>query len=59
MLIPRREIVELLRRAGHVEAAEEVERSLPDPVEFERAAQFGMRYGITRDELISRMGGSP
>ena len=59
MLIPKREIVELLRTAGYFEAAEEVDRSLPDPVELERAAEFGMRYGITRDELISRMGGSP
>ena len=59
MLIPKREIVELLQRAGYFEAAEEVDRSLPDPVELERAAEFGMRYGISRDELISRMGGSP
>ncbi len=59
MLIPKREIVELLRRAGHFEVAEEADRSLPDPVELERAAEFGARYGITRDELISRMGGSP
>jgi hypothetical protein len=39
--------------------AEEADRSLPDPVELRRAAEFGARYGITRDELISRMGGSP
>jgi hypothetical protein len=45
MLIPERRIVEGLRRAGYVEAAEEVEQSLPDPVELERAAEFGMRYG--------------
>jgi hypothetical protein len=56
MLIAKREIVELLRRAGHPEVAEEADRSLPDPVELEIAAEFGMRYGITRDELIS---GSP
>jgi hypothetical protein len=59
MLIAKREIVELLRRAGDPEVAEEADRSLPDPVELEIAAEFGMRYGITRDELISRMGGSP
>ena len=59
MLMAKREIVELLRRAGHFEVAEEADRSLPDPVELEIAAEFGMRYGITRDELISRMGGSP
>lgn len=59
MLIPKREVVELLRRAGHLEVAEEADRSLPDPVELRRAVEFGARYGITRDELISRMGGSP
>jgi hypothetical protein len=59
LLIPKQEIVELLRKTGHPEVAEEADHSLPDPVELERAAEFGMRYGITRDELISRMGGSP
>jgi hypothetical protein len=58
MLIPKREIVELLRRAGFFEVADEADRSLPDPVELERGAEFGARYGVTRDELISRMGGS-
>jgi hypothetical protein len=48
-----------LDEAGHPEVAEEPDRSLPDPVELEIAAEVGMRYGITRDELISRMGGSP
>lgn len=49
----------MLLRAGLAEVAEEADRTLPDPVELERAAEFGMRYGITRDELISRIGGSP
>jgi hypothetical protein len=59
MLIAKREIVQLLKRAGFHEVAKKADESLPDPVELERAAEFGMRYGITRDELISRMGGSP
>ena len=59
LLIAKREIVEMLRRAGLPEAADEADRSLPDRVELERAQEFGARYGITRDELISRMGGSP
>jgi hypothetical protein len=58
-LVAKQEIVEVLRRAGYSEAAEEADRSLPDMVDLQRAAEFGMRYGITRDELISRMGGSP
>jgi hypothetical protein len=59
MLIPKREIVQMLRKAGLPQVADEADRSLPDPVERESVAEFGMRYGITRDELISRMGGSP
>jgi hypothetical protein len=59
MLLTKHEIVRILRNAGLPQVAEEAERSLPDEVELERAAEFGARYGITRDELISRMGGSP
>ena len=58
-LITKEHVVEVLRKAGLPEVAEEAERSLPDPVELDRAAEFGQRYGITRDDLISRMGGSP
>jgi hypothetical protein len=53
------EVIRVLRNAGLPHVAEEAERSLPDEVDLERAAEFGARYGITRDELISRMGGSP
>jgi hypothetical protein len=59
MLITKHEIVRMLRNAGLPHVAEEAERSLPDEVDLERAAEFGARYGLTRDELISRMGGSP
>jgi hypothetical protein len=55
----KRELIRVLEQAGLPEVAEEAERSLPDEVDLERAAEFGARYGITRDELISRMGGSP
>jgi hypothetical protein len=59
VLLRKHEIVQMLRNAGLPQVAEEAERSLPDEVELERAAEFGARYGITRDMLISRMGGSP
>jgi len=59
MMIPRHELVRILRNAGLSEVAEEAERSLPDEVDLDRAADFGAQYGVTRDELISRMGGSP
>ena len=59
MLMTKHEIIRMLRNAGLEHVAEEAERSLPDEVDLERAAEFGLRHGITRDELISRMGGSP
>jgi hypothetical protein len=59
MLIAKQEIVRVLLNAGLAEVAEEADRTLPHPVQLERAAEFGMRYGITRDELISRIGGNP
>jgi hypothetical protein len=57
--VSRQSVVDLLRRLGYERAAEDVERELPDPVTYEQAAKFGERYGIYRDDLISRMGGSP
>jgi len=60
MQITKQYVVELLRSAGLPDAAEEAAQSLPDPVELEDAEKFGFeRFGITRDGLISRMGGSP
>jgi len=58
MLI-RQEIVRVLRNAGLPEVADEADQMLPDELDLERAMQFGARYGITRDGLISRMGGAP
>jgi hypothetical protein len=57
--VTRQHVVEVLRRAGFGQRAEEVAALLPDPVEVERAAAILQPYGITKDELISRMGGSP
>ena len=58
-MLTKHEIVRILRNAGLPQVAEEAERSLPDEVDLRRAAEFGARYGVTRDVLISRMGGSP
>ena len=59
MQVTKRHIVEVLRMAGLSQVAEEANRSLPDEMTLERAQQFVGRYGITKDQLISRMGGSP
>ena len=57
--VTRQHVVEVLRTAGLPEVADEANRSLPEELDLERAAEFLARYGITKDELISRMGGSP
>lgn len=49
----------MLRKAGFREAADEAMRELPDPVDLDYVQEWGRRHGITRDDLISRMGGSP
>jgi hypothetical protein len=59
MQVTKRHVVEVLRMAGLSQVAEEANRSLPDEMTLERAEQFVGRYGITKDQLISRMGGSP
>ena len=55
----KRWFVHTLRRLGYTEAAEEAERELPDPVSLEEVKKFADRYNISRDEVISQMGGSP
>ena len=59
MQVTRQHVVGILRMAGLPELAEEAHRMLPDPVEYNHAARYLAQYGITKDELISRMGGSP
>jgi hypothetical protein len=59
MKLTRQDVVDILRKTGFSEAADEATRVLPDPVDLDHAAEWGARYGISRDELISRMGGSP
>ena len=59
MQVTRQHVVEVLRASGLPEVPDEANRSLPEELDLERAADFLARYGITKDALISRMGGSP
>jgi len=59
MQVTRQHVVDILRTAQLPELAEEAHRALPDPVEDNHTARFLFQYGITKDDLISRMGGSP
>jgi hypothetical protein len=55
----RQEVVDMLRRTGLREAADEAMRVLPDPVDLDHLEEWGIQHGITRDDLVSLMGGSP
>ena len=55
----RQDVVDMLRRTGLPELAEEALRVLPDPVDLDFATEVLQSYGVTKDDLIDRMGGSP
>jgi hypothetical protein len=57
--LTRQHVVDVLRKAGLPEMADEATRDLPDPVDNEQAVAWAVPYGINMDELINRMGGSP
>jgi hypothetical protein len=59
MAYDRQWVVDTLRRIGYPQAADEALRELPDTLELSELQEFGAKFGISRDELISRMGGSP
>ncbi|MFI0447511.1 hypothetical protein [Actinomadura sp. 6N118] len=59
MEVPKQHVVHILRQAGLPYVADEAQRVLPDPVKYDRAERFLAQYGITKDGLISRRGGSP
>jgi hypothetical protein len=60
MEVTRQHVIDVLHRTGLSQGeAERVASSLPDPVDLEEVAEHLFPYGITKDELISRMGGSP
>jgi hypothetical protein len=59
MQVTRENVVHMLRIAALPDLAEEVNRMLPDPVEYNCVERFLAQYGITKDGLISRRGGSP
>jgi hypothetical protein len=59
MAVDRQWVVDMLRRLGYQDEAEEAARDLPDHVEREQLLKFGDQHGISAAELTSRMGGSP
>lgn len=59
MQISKKELVAVLRRVGRVDLIDEINRTLPDPVDTVRDAQQLAHYGLTRGQLVDQLGGSP
>jgi hypothetical protein len=59
MEVSRQRVADWLRRVGYPQAADEALRDLPDVVDLKEAQDWGERRGISRDELVNIMGGSP
>jgi hypothetical protein len=49
----------MLRRAGLRNAADDAMLELLDPVDLDDLQDWAMKRGITRDAMVSWMGGSP
>ncbi len=59
MAYSRQWVVDVLRRLGFTQAADEALRVLPEEIERKQLLEFGDRHGIGSNTLIDRMGGSP
>ena len=55
----RQHVVDELNHLGHRELADEASQDLPDPVDVDRLAAWGIQHGLTLNDLISEAGGSP
>lgn len=52
-------VVDVLRRLGLPDAAEEARQTLTDPVGRAELERFGLAHGLSPEALADRMGGSP
>jgi hypothetical protein len=52
-------VVDVLHTLQRPDLADEASRDLPDPVDIDRLVAWMIQHGLSRDEMISRMGGSP
>ena len=59
MAFSRQWVADTLRRIGYPQEADEALRVLPEEVDRRQLEEFGDQHGISRDEMVSRMGGSP
>ena len=59
MQYSRQHVVDLMHRLGYTELSDEASRVLPDPVDVDRVVAWAAQHGLSHDDLVSQMGGSP
>ena len=59
MQYSNQEVAHMLRSWGYPQLADEALRDLADPVDLDELREWNLRHGLTRDDIISHMGGSP
>ena len=57
--VSKHKVLETMQRVRVGQALAEASRELPDPVDIKRDQALLIKYGLDRDRLIDRMGGSP
>ena len=55
----RQHVIDVLKTLRRPDLADEASRDLPDPVDVDQLVPWMLQHGLSRDEMISRMGGSP
>ena len=55
----RQHVVDVLHTLRRPDLADEASRDLPDPVGIDQLVPWMVQHGLSYDEMINRMGGSP
>jgi hypothetical protein len=55
----KQHVLDVLHTLQRPDLADEASRDLPDPVDIDRLVAWMIQHGLSRDEMVSRMGGSP
>ncbi len=58
MQYSRQYVVDLFRRWGYPQLADEASRDLPDPVDFDELQTWSLGHGLSHDDKVSHLGGS-
>jgi hypothetical protein len=61
MKVPKQHVLAVLARVGRDDLIEKAKRDLPETIDTDRDIdqQRLYEYGLTRNQLMDRMGGSP